>query len=292
MCISRFIRFVTWYFSKPEPVRDVSFIVDKKERIMLEEAIAVVNSIPGGWDFLRDPDFLIASEKGMQIVNGLKHPGHNSDSIFATLYLLKHMANNWEEWVLRRSKTQDKDENNKIILRRWVESHPYTPNTNNFILLSYLENLLRITEEWSDADIQGAGADRLIFSIECVISRIFENVEEDDESDAYKVEVYKKIVVLNLPSDYERSNALFLEHIEFIKEYDARITEFEQKYKEQLVLLKAALQQEDLRVLQEAMLRHKPLTSSVEYILKKFRDMPEYLLAIELEKELLMQEAE
>jgi hypothetical protein len=290
MCISRFIRFVTWYFSKPEPVRDVSFIVDKKERIMLEEAIAVVNSIPGGWDFLRDPDFLIASEKGMLIVNGLKHPGHNSDSIFATLYLLKHMANNWEEWVLRRSKTQDKDENNKIILRRWVESHPYTPNTNNFILLSYLENLLRITEEWSDADIQGAGADRLIFSIECVISRIFENVE--DESDAYKVEVYKKIVHLNLPSDYERSSALFLEHIEFIKEYDARIREFEQKYKEQLVLLKAALQQEDLRVLQEAMLRHKPLTSSVEYILKKFRDMPEYLLAIELEKELLMQEAE
>ena len=306
MCVSRFIRFVTWYFSKPEPVRDVSFIVDKKERIMLEEAISVVNSIDGGWDSLRRQDFNENSYHGLLIQNGLKHPGHTPDTIFSTVYLLKHIANNWEEWVLRRSKTQDRDENNKIILRRWVESHVYTEKTNNFILLSYLENLLRLTSDWSAADIQGAGADKLIFSIECVISRLEtteltsftqfveegEGEEEEailafEKTDAYKVEVYKKIINLSLPSDYELCSALWKEHSEFINEFTLKSQEEKNEYENQLTLIRNALNIKDLDILQKAMLRYPPFTNTNVSLLKKLRQSPEYLLAIGLEKDLL-----
>jgi hypothetical protein len=304
MCVSRFIRFVTWYFAKPEPVRDVSFIVDKKERLMLEEAIRTVNSIEGGWDSLRRQDFHENSYHGLLIKNGLTHPEHTADTIFATVYLLKHMANNWEEWVLRRSKTQDNDEHNKIILRRWIETHGYTEKTNNFIILSYLENLLRLTSDWSAADMQGSGADKLIFEIECVISRLKvkeldsfakfieaeaegEKEAEEEEAilafkntDTYKVEVYKKIVTTSLPSDYELCFALWKSHSDFIQEFTLK----EEEYQKHLTVLRNALNTNDLYVLQAAMLRFS--INSTE-IVTKLRKSPEYILAIGKEKELL-----
>jgi len=94
MCISRFIRILAKYFEVPEPVRDVSFILDKRERAVLEEAIGTVNSMKGGWDSLRNPHFSPDSLLAAQIKNSLKHPSHTEDTLSATMYLLKHMAHN------------------------------------------------------------------------------------------------------------------------------------------------------------------------------------------------------
>ena len=136
MCISRFIRMLAKYFEVPEPVRDVSFILDKRERAVLEEAIGTVSLMKGGWDFLRNPEFSPDSLLAAQLKNSLKHPSHTEDTLSATMYLLKHMAHNWDDWVARRTKTQVKDEENRNFLEKWVNSHMYTATTNRFILTS------------------------------------------------------------------------------------------------------------------------------------------------------------
>jgi hypothetical protein len=245
---------------RKEPVRDVSFIVNAKERKILTDAINAVNSTDG-WDLLRKGDTT-------SVIASMNLTLHNEDSLHSTVALLTHIADNWDGWVEKRSARQDIDEKNKRSLQMWIQTHQYTPNTNNFILFSYLENLLRFIEEWSVIDRQGAGADDLIFAIECVIAKV------DDLTCDYKVEVYKKVTVINIPSDYELTKALMEKHVEFIKSYD-------KLYENQLNNLRLALAAKDLENLQRAMRGPN--------IIKKLRTSPEYLLAIGLEQELIEQ---
>jgi len=238
-----------------EPVRDVSFIVNAKERKILTDAINAVNSVDG-WDLLRKGETTSA-------IASIDLTLHSEDSLHSTVAVLSHIADNWDGWVEKRSKRQDIDEKNKRSLQHWIRTHQYTPNTNNFILFSYLENLLRFIEDWSSVDRQGAGAEDLIFAIECVIAKV-----EDDE----KVEVYKKVTSIIMPSDYQLTKDLMDRHLEFIKAYDGL-------YEAQLNELRLAIAAKDLLVLQRVMRGPN--------ILKKLRSSPEYLLAIGLEQELI-----
>lgn len=296
MCISRFIRILAKYFEVPEPVRDVSFIVDKRERAVLEEAIGVVNSMNGGWDSLRNPDFSPDSLLAAQIKNSLKHPSHNDDTLSATMYLLKHMAHNWEDWVSRRTKTQAKDQENRNFLEKWVNSHMYTATTNKFILTSYLENLLMNMEGWNAADKQGSGAEHLIFSIQSAIAHLdvesldsykefvkFEGggVVDFEKTDDYKVEVYKKFIELEFPSDYELCEQLCQENIRFMKEFQAT-----GDISAEVDTLRDAMKNKELGPLQKAM--RVPNAAK----LSKLRRTPEYIVAIGLERELLLTEEE
>ena len=241
-----------------EPVRDVSFIVNAKERKILTDAINAVNSIDDGWELLRKGE--IGS-----VTASINLSLHNEDSLYSTVALLSHIADNWDGWVEKRSARQDIDEKNKRSLQHWIKTHQYTPNTNNFILFSYLENLLRFIEEWSALDRQGAGAEDLIYAIECVIAKV-----EDEE----KVEVYKKVTVINIPSDYELTKALMVRHLAFIKAYDAL-------YESQMIELRSAIAAKELAPLQKAMRGPN--------IIKKLRTSPEYLIAIGLEQEIIEQ---
>jgi hypothetical protein len=280
----------------PEPVRDVSFILDKRERAVLEEAIGTVNSMKGGWDSLRNPHFSPDSLLAAQIKNSLKHPSHTEDTLSATMYLLKHMAHNWDDWVARRTKTQVKDEENRNFLEKWVNSHMYTATTNRFILTSYLENLLENIEEWNVADKQGSGAEHLILSIQSAIVNVdvesldsykefvkFEggNVSDFEKTNDYKVEVYKKFIELEFPSDYELCEELCQENIRFMKEFEAA-----GDIRVELDTLRNAMQAKDLGPLQKAMRG----VSAVK--LSKLRRTPEYLVAIGLEQELLLEDEE
>lgn len=294
MCISRFIRFLAKYFEVPEPVRDVSFIVDKRERAVLEEAIDAVNSMSGGWDSLRNPDFSPDSFLAVQIKNSLKHPSHTEDTLSATIYLLKHMAHNWEDWVARRTKTQAKDEENRHFLEKWVNSHMYTATTNRFILTSYLENLMMNMEGWNAADKEGSGANHLIFSIQSAIVHLdvesldlfkefvkFEGggVADFEKTDDYKVAVYKEFIGLEFPSDYELCAELCQENIRFMKEFEGA-----GDISAELDTLRHAIQSNDLDILQKAM--RVPNAAK----LSKLRRTPEYLVAIGLEREILLSE--
>ena len=239
-------------------MRDVSFIVNAKERKILTDAINAVNSIDDGWELLRKGE--IGS-----VTASINLSLHNEDSLYSTVALLSHIADNWDGWVEKRSARQDIDEKNKRSLQHWIKTHQYTPNTNNFILFSYLENLLRFIEEWSALDRQGAGAEDLIYAIECVIAKV-----EDEE----KVEVYKKVTVINIPSDYELTKALMVRHLAFIKAYDAL-------YESQMIELRSAIAAKELAPLQKAMRGPN--------IIKKLRTSPEYLIAIGLEQEIIEQ---
>ncbi len=296
MCISRFIRILAKYFEVPEPVRDVSFILDKRERAVLEEAIGTVNSMKGGWDSLRNPHFSPDSLLAAQIKNSLKHPSHTEDTLSATMYLLKHMAHNWDDWVARRTKTQVKDEENRNFLEKWVNTHMYTATTNRFILTSYLENLLENIEEWNVADKQGSGAEHLILSIQSAIVNLdvesldsfkefvkFEggNVSDFEKTNDYKVEVYKKFIELEFPSDYELCEELCQENIRFMKDSEAA-----GDIRVEVDTLRHAMQMKNLDILQKAM-RGPPAAK-----LSKLRRTPEYLVAIGLEQELLQADEE
>jgi len=250
----------------------------------------------GGWDFLRNPDFSPDSLLAAQIKNSLKHPSHTEDTLSATMYLLKHMAHNWEDWVARRKKTQVKDEGNRRFLETWVNSHMYTATTNRFILTSYLENLLMNIEGWSVADKEGSGAQHLIFSIQSAIVNLdvesldsfkefvkFEggSVADFEKTDDYKVAVYKEFIGLEFPSDYELCEALCQENIRFMKEFEAA-----GDISAEVDTLRNAMQMKNLDILQKAM-RSPPAAK-----LAKLRRTPEYIVAIGLEREILLADEE
>jgi hypothetical protein len=248
----------------------------------------------GGWDSLRNPDFSPDSFLAVQIKNSLKHPSHTEDTLSATMYLLKHMAHNWEDWVARRTKTQAKDEENRHFLEKWVNSHMYTATTNRFILTSYLENLMMNMEGWNAADKEGSGANHLIFSIQSAIVHLdvesldsfkefvkFEGggVADFEKTDDYKVAVYKEFIGLEFPSDYELCEELCQENIRFMKEFEGA-----GDISAELDTLRHAIQSKDLDILQKAMRG----ASSAK--LSKLRRTPEYLVAIGLEREILLSE--
>lgn len=246
---------------RKEPVRDVSFILNVKERKILTDAINAVNSVDG-WDMIRKGDTSCATAS-------INLSLHNEDSLYSTLALLSHIADNWDAWVEKRTERQEIDEKNKHSIQMWIQSHQYTANTNNFILFSYLENLLRFVDEWSMVDRYGAGVDDLVYAIECVIAKADKDLPEDE----YKVEVYKKVTTITIPSDYELTKALMDKHVEFIKEYDAL-------YESQLKELRLAIVAKDLPIIQKA--------TRGPNIIKKLRTSPEYLIAVGIEQELLL----
>lgn len=237
---------------RKEPVRDVSFLTNTKERQILSDAISTVNTL--GWDLVRKGEFT-------QITASMNLALHNEDSLYSTLALLSHMADNWDGWVEKRSVRQDIDAKNKRKLELWIRSHQYTEKTNHYILFSYLENLLRFIEDWSVIDRQGGGAEDLIFAIECVIAK-----QEE------RIDVYKKITTLPFPSDYELTNVLMDKHRQFIKAHDETL-------QEQVTRLKAAILAKELGLLQQAMRDPRNV--------KSLRDTQEYIVAIGLEHDLI-----
>jgi hypothetical protein len=266
------LRCLRIFFKKPEPIRDVSFITNVRERTILKDAITTVDSIKDGWDSVRRGEL-----KSVEYL--LNQELHTEDSMYSTLQILSHIADNWPSWVENRSMRQNIDSQNRRALDLWIQNHQYTANTNNFILFSYIENLLRFIADWSSIDILGAGADKLIFAIECVIAKVDSNNVESEE---YKVEVYKKVVNINIPSDYERTKELMDKHRVVISEYNEKMDELAKLYEGQLNVLRMAIVNKELESLQAAMRNPNNL--------EKLRDSPEYLVAIGIEQELLLKE--
>ena len=268
-CIGR--GFFKRCFRKKEPLRDVSFIINAKERTILTDAINAVNSVDNGWELVRNGEL-------SSVTASMNLTLHTEDSLDSTVAIVSHIAyaSNWDDWAQRRSIRQTTDEKNKRSLDMWIRSHQYTANTNNFILFSYLENLLRYIDGWSDVDKQGSGADDLIYAIESVIGKID---TESFQGDEYKVEVFRKVVSINIPSDYELTKALMDKHIDYIKTYDEKQDDINKLYEFQLHVLRFAITGTDLVYLQGCMRGPN--------IIKKLKTSPEYLVAIELEQKLL-----
>lgn len=285
-CCIRLFR--SLFLTKPEPLRDVSFITNVKERKILTDAIITVNSIEGGWDMLRRGENTMIKYK-------LNSDLHTEDSLYSTLQILEHITDDWSSWLEKRTKRQETDDTNRRYINAWIQSHHYTYKTNNFILFSYLDHFLRYNIDMSPIDMQGCGATDLIFAIECVIAKV--NIKESEffkeyleevcngsedeyqKTDAYKVEVYTKIVNINIPSDYELSKELMDRHKEFISRFYEKRDEIYAIYKKQINELRAAIVKGELVPLQNAM--RNP--NNQPKICKSL----EYLVAIGIEEELL-----
>jgi len=162
--------------------------------------------------------------------------------------------------------------------------------------MSYLENLLMNMEGWNVADKQGSGANHLIFSIQSAIVHLdVESLEsykefvkyegggvgDFEKTDDYKVEVYKKFIELEVPSDYELCEELCQENIRFMKQFEE-----DGNISAEVDTLRHAMQMKNLDILQKAM-RDPPATK-----LSNLRRTPEYIVAIGLERELLLADEE
>jgi hypothetical protein len=151
-------------------------------------------------------------------------------------------------------------------------------------------------EGWSVADKQGSGANHLIFSIQSAIVNLnvesldsfkefvkFEGggVSEFEKTDDYKVAVYKEFIGLEFPSDYELCEQLCQENIRFMKEFEEA-----GDISAEVDTLRHAMRGKDIGPLQKAMRLPNPAK------LSKLRRTPEYIVAIGLEREILLAEAD
>lgn len=268
----------------PEPVRDVSFLIGSGERRILEDAIRAVDGIDG-WEILRRSDFHQRPEMVLTIQKALDASLHTEDSLYATIRLLTHIAEKgrYEDWVVKRTFRQNTDLENTNTIKHWIRTHSYTATTNTFILTSYLENLLRLIDGWSSVDIHGSAADHLIFAIECVITKVSSGSTDGE----HKYEVYKKMLSLQIPSDYELTRKLFDAHELFMKQHELNLLDAKVIYEERLLALRSALAARDLPALQKAMRADKSGGSSIEMVNKRIRESTEYILAVFAEKELI-----
>jgi hypothetical protein len=107
------------------------------------------------------------------------------------------------------------------------------------------------------------------------------NVSDFEKTNDYKVELYKKFIELEFPSDYELCEELCQENIRFMKEFEAA-----GDIRAEVDTLRHAMQAKELGPLQKAM---RGVSAAK---LSKLRRTPEYLVAIGLEQELLLEDEE
>jgi len=186
----------------------VSFILDQRERLVIQDAINAADSL-GIWDDLRtNLSNKLADELRSEMV--IKHTNHE----FATiLQLLNHLASNWDTWVLKRSKTQDNELYGRHIIAKWKETHKYTSNTNTAFLLAYLENLLTLIKDWGHLQRLESGALDAVFDLEVALSRI----PKADADAEYKAAVFKAVAAIDLPRGYEECALRRRHNAEYIK---------------------------------------------------------------------------
>ena len=277
-CLTRIFGILSSYLPSftREPERDVSFITDDGERVILQDAIDAVESVYGAWDALRTK-YMSQTMIG-RIRSEMKHI-HDTDTFNLILQLLVHMASNWDEWVDRRSKTQDSDSEHKDIFDTWRAKHKWSENSNNVLLLAYLENIYTLCAERGLTSIQRLqyGVEKVIFDLEVSLARINledmvsyknyleeiksegdeETVKQFQQSLEYKLEICKRLVEIHLPNSYQYCKKRWSENKRYSEACEKMRETLEMEFKSQFEAVQLALETEDLRDLEVAL--YKPL---------------------------------
>ena len=277
LCLTRFVKIVASYFSfVVEPKRDVSFITDEGERVILEDAIQAVNSVSGAWAALRSKSL---SQAMMGNIRGAMKHVHDNETFGLILQLLVHMSANWKEWMENRKRNQDCDVENRGFFDAWRGKHKWTENSNNVLLLAYLENIYSLCADRGLTSIQRLqyGVEKIIFDLEVSLARInledmvpYKNYLEeikstgDDEtrkqfqqSLEYKLEICKRLVEIHLPGSYQHCRKRWSENKRYIEACEEMRSALEKEYKSQYEAIELALETKDLCDLEKAL--YKPL---------------------------------
>jgi len=277
LCLTRILKAVTSYFTLVvEPKRDVSFITDEGERVILEDAINAVNSVSGAWAALRSKSL---SQKMLgNIRKEMKHV-HDNDTFGLILQLLVHMSSNWTEWVENRKRNQNSDVENRGFFDTWRGKHKWSENSNNVLLLAYLENIYSLCAERGLTSIQRLqyGVEKIIFDLEVSLARInledmvpYKNYLEEiksagndetrkqfQQSLEYKLEICKRLVEIHLPGSYQHCKKRWSENKRYIEACEEMRANLEKEYKIQHAAVVLALETKDMCDLENAL--YKPL---------------------------------
>ena len=254
----------------------MSFISDEGERIILEDAIQAVNSVRGAWPALRSKSL---SKTMMENIRTAMSHSHDNETFGLILQLLVHMSSNWNDWVDKRKKTQEGDLENKTLFETWRGKHKWTENSNNVLLLAYLENIYSLCADRGLTSIQRLqyGVEKIIFDLEVSLARInledmipYKNYLEeiksvgDDETKKqfqqsleYKLEICKRLVEIHLPGSYQHCKKRWSENKRYIEACEEMRKGLEREFKSQYETLEIALETKDMRDLEKAL--YKPL---------------------------------
>ncbi len=288
-----------------EPERDVSFIQNETERVLIQDAIDAVSSIPGAWASLRTRE--IKAELANLIRSNMKNK-HNDESFLIMMQLLTHISINWDEWVMKRSLTQDKDAEIQAYLENWKKTYKWNENSNNTILLALLENIYKYVDANGILHAQRVyhGIDKMIFDLEVAIARIsvknldsFKNfldeysivgeenveaaVQQFKESMEFKMEVCKKVVEVDVPVGYQFCRNRWLENSRYIESCNIMRKSLEDSYKYQLGDLEEAIMIGSIDALEKAL--YKPFVD-----MSLVRKNPVYMEAFNLYQKLKAEE--
>jgi len=277
LCFTRFVKAVTSFFTfVVEPKRDVSFITDEGERIILEDAIQAVDSVSGAWSALRSKSL---SQKMLSKIRGAMKHVHDNDTFNLILQLLVHMSSNWKEWMENRKRNQECDLENKGLFDTWRGKHKWTENSNNVLLLAYLENIYSLCADRGLTSIQRLqyGVEKIIFDLEVSLARItledmvpYKNYLEEiksagndetrkqfQQSLEYKLEICKRLVEIHLPTSYQHCKKRWSENRRYIEACEEMRATLEKEYKSQYEAVELALETKEMCDLENAL--YKPL---------------------------------
>lgn len=94
---------------KEIPWGDFSFLADKFERFMLDDAFKAVEATPGGWDFLRaesppaDKGYMFWQHTTLKAIGDRLYDGHSGASYALTMRAMESIAKDgWSKWAEAR----------------------------------------------------------------------------------------------------------------------------------------------------------------------------------------------
>ena len=205
-----------------EPVRDVSFINNLDERILIQDFINACDSA-GAWSHIRRGK--VSSILRIEIEEGLLYK-HDFDLM---IQLMAHMATDWKAWVINRKLVQEKEESDAATVAKWASKYKWNSNANNVLLLAFMENLLTLADKLDNPHL----TEKILFQLEVSLARkpiedmeayknFLQHVEEDaleefQKSMEYKMEICKIVTAIPLPSTYKFTRERWNKNKEYIE---------------------------------------------------------------------------
>lgn len=205
-----------------EPVRDVSFINNVDERILIQDFINACDTA-AAWRQIRRGTVSEYLRSKIEDALVYKH------DFVLMIQLMGRMATDWDSWVANRKLVQEKEESDAAAVAKWSSKYKWNSNANDVLLLAYMENLLTLGSNLTNPQL----TDKILFQLEISLARketkdmeayknFLEHVDGDDveafqETMEYKMEICKLVTAIPLPKTYKFTKERWAKNKEYIE---------------------------------------------------------------------------